>query len=119
MAPEPARAGAVVLTLVPGEGVVDAVAVAVDPVAADAGERLALVREVGHEGGGGPLGAGEDEVDQLVGQRTAAVAASLTRHDGATAAADLLERLARDGGPVRRVDADPWGAGGAVAQGRS
>ena len=36
--------------------------------AADPGQRFALVREIDHEPGGGPLGAREDEAEQFVGE---------------------------------------------------
>jgi UDP:flavonoid glycosyltransferase YjiC (YdhE family) len=48
--------------------------------------------------------------------RAAAVAASLARHGGAPAAADLLERLVREGSPVPRAQADPWGVGERVVR---
>jgi hypothetical protein len=36
------------------------------------------------------------------------VGGSLARHGGAATAADLLERLAETGAPVRRDEEDPW-----------
>jgi hypothetical protein len=42
------------------------------------------------------------------GERARAVGQSLTRHGGASAAADLLERLAGTRSSVLRDEGDPW-----------
>ena len=43
-----------------------------------------------------------------IAERARAVGGSLARHGGAATAADLLERLAETGAPVRRDEEDPW-----------